>query len=328
MAASAVAAVRNAAFAAVNPFYRDDLPDFIQSPEEAINLFDFEAAAHKVLSPAHFGYLNTGVTDNLTRDVNRTAFDTIKLLPRRLVDTSDLDTSLRLFGTELNSPIMLAPVSAQGAFHPLAELAVVAAARLKKTLPIIATFSTKSLAEIRATYQDNFWFQIYVAEQWSVSQQIIKRAEAVGCTTLVLTIDMFGGTRRDELQRLKRLDNRDCGSCHPAPPGSLGARLLNPTIKGLDFTGLERNPTWELVSRVKEFTSMNLVIKGVVTAEDARLALQHGADGIIVSNHGGRAFESGRASIESLPEVVKAVRKKVPVLIDSGFRRGNDLYKA
>jgi isopentenyl diphosphate isomerase/L-lactate dehydrogenase-like FMN-dependent dehydrogenase len=318
----------NTTLAAVNQFYRSDLPEFIQSPDEAINLFDFKAAAHKILSPAHFAYLNTGVTDNLTREVNRTAFDAIKLRPRRLVDTSNLDTSLELLGKKLHSPIMLAPVSAQGAFHPMAEVAVASAARQKSTLPIIATFSTRSLGEIRAAYEDDFWFQLYVAEHWEVSQEIIRRAEAAGCTTLVLTIDMFGGTRRDEFRRLKRLDNRDCSTCHPAPPGSPEARRLKPTVAGLDFTRLELNPTWELVSRVKEFTSMNLVVKGVVTAEDAKLALEHGADGMIVSNHGGRAFESGRASIECLPEVVKAVRKKVPVLIDSGFRRGNDVYKA
>lgn len=157
----------------------------------------------------------------------------------------------------------------------------------------------------------------------------MKRAEAAGCPVLVLTVDLPAGRNTETLTRAMKTDSRPCASCHP--PGWAGYVGRKPMFDGLDMTGVSRyvpKLTWEFVRRLKDATPMKLVLKGIETREDAELCLANGVDGIIVSNHGGRAEESGRATIECLPEVVEAARGKIPVLVDGGFRRGTDIFKA
>jgi isopentenyl diphosphate isomerase/L-lactate dehydrogenase-like FMN-dependent dehydrogenase len=155
---------------------------------------------------------------------------------------------------------------------------------------------------------------------------MVKRAEAAGCPVLVWTLDTMAGRNTETQKHFARLDSRQCSTCHS------GDRLSRyPMYKGLPTAAGETamNPgTWEMLDRLKKLTSMKLVLKGIVTREDAEIAIQHGVDGIVVSNHGGRAEETGRATIESLPEVVEAVRGRVPVMIDGGIRRGTDIFKA
>ncbi len=172
--------------------------------------------------------------------------------------------------------------------------------------------------------------QLYPTDDWKVGAAIAKRAEAAGCKVIVLTVDVLARQNWETLQRLWRTDARACGECHGA--GMRAFTRRKPMFEGLDVGALgstgAQTLTWQVVSRLREAVSARIVIKGLLTGEDAKLAVQHGVDGIVVSNHGGRSEDNGRSTIEALPEIVAAVAGRVPVLVDGGFRRGTDVVKA
>jgi len=291
--------------------------DFVISdPSQAINVFDFEAAARKALPPAHWGYLSTGVDDDATLKANRDGFAHYQLRSRRLVDTTNIDTSVDLFGTKWETPIVLAPSGTL--FHPEGPLPVARAAQKNKTLQILGGVQERNhpIEEVMKARGGPVWYQLYASQEWETTSQTIKRIERSGCPVLVWTVDILGGRNLETAQRLRRLDTRQCSNCHMTDPqvrpGQAGRNVL----------------TYDTLKRIKDFTSMKVLVKGIENPEDADLCVQNGADGIIVSNHGGRATESGRATIDSLPEVIQVVRGRVPVLVDGGFRRGTDVFKA
>lgn len=301
--------------------------ELIAAVGDALNVFDFEALAKAKLPPAHWGYLASGVEDDATLRANRDAFENYHLRPRRLVDVSRIDMSRTLFGDTWESPIFLCPVASQKAFHPEGEIAVARAAKAQKHLQLLSTVTTTPLEEVNAARGMPVWFQLYT-QGWEITQSFVRRAEGDGCPVLVLTVDQLLPSQNSETGfRFKRLDTRSCIECHDPNNGLKNKRMF-------DGANLQvRNPardhlTWDLVDKLRGITDMKIVLKGIVTHEDARLCLQYGVDGIIVSNHGGRAQESGWAALDSLPEVVEAVGGKIPVLVDSGFRRGTDIFKA
>ena len=301
----------------------------IASPSEAINVLEFEAAARKALPPAHFGYMATGVDSDATLKANREGFSHYNLRPRRLVDVTRADLSTELFGVKWETPIVIAPVGSQKAFHPEGEIAVAKAAQSKRTLQVLSTVATSSVEDVTSARGAPIWYQLYPTNKWEVTQKLVKRAEAAGCPVLVVTVDLPAGRNTETQELFRRMDTRQCTNCHAGVPGSTYKR--KPMFDGIDTSGMGTySPalTWESVHRLKDFTSMKIVLKGIETREDASLCLENGVDGIIVSNHGGRAEESGRATIDCLPEVVKAVEGKIPVLVDGGFRRGTDIFKA
>lgn len=302
----------------------------ITAPEQAINVMDFEAAARKALPPSHFGYLATGVDGDLTVRANQEGFLNYAIRSRRLVDTRNIDMSVNLFGTTWSSPIVIAPVGSQKAFHPEGEIAVAKAAKSIGHLQVLSTVTTSSVEEVIAARGAPVWQQLYPTNDWNVGRAIVKRAEAAGCPVLVLTVDLHDNSNRETLFRSKRVDDRQCSACHE--DGFAGMVRRKPMFDGLDVSkvkGLHPDDvTWDFVKRLKDATTMKVVVKGIVTREDAQLAIQNGIDGIIVSNHGGRAEETNRSTIESLPEVLEAIIGKIPVLIDGGFRRGTDIFKA
>lgn len=300
----------------------------IDSPQEAINVFDFEAAARERLSPAHYGYLATGTDNDATVRANRGGFDRFRLRPRRLTGVDSVDTSIELFGVKWKKPIALSPVGNERAFHPEGAIAVARAAREKETLQVLSIGANFAIADVHAARGGPVWFQLYPLDDWSKTRAVVQSAEAAGCPVLALTVDMEAGHNRETLERFKRLDDGDCNVCHRAER-TWGNKY--PIVAGITAENSVPVPAvlnWAFVDRLKASTAMKLVIKGIVTREDAALCVEHGVDGIIVSNHGGRAENSGRSTIECLPEVVEAVGGKIPVLIDSGFRRGTDIYKA
>jgi isopentenyl diphosphate isomerase/L-lactate dehydrogenase-like FMN-dependent dehydrogenase len=191
--------------------------------------------------------------------------------------------------------------------------------------------TTTPVEDVNREYGAPVWYQLYATSSWAITEKLVKRAEAAGCPVLVWTIDLMAGRNTETQTRLRRMDTRNCATCHGAD-GPGGSRLGRyPMFAGLDVNGVGLSAptlTWNAVERLKKLTSMKVVLKGIETFEDAELAGQHGADGIIVSNHGGRAEESGHATIECLPEVVEAVRGRIPVMIDGGIRRGSDAFKA
>ena len=296
--------------------------------KDALNVMDFEAACKQALPPAHFGYLTTGVEDDATLRANREGFNRIQLRPRRLVDVTHADLRTELFGTVWESPIGLAPVGNQKAFHPEGELPVARAAKSRNTLQILSTAANTSVEKISETLGHPPWYQLYSTSRWDVTESLVKRVEAAGVPVLALTVDTTAGRRTETFERFKRLDSRTCATCHGTTSEAFYRR--KPMFDGLNVAGLSTgNPAlnWDHVRRLRKMTRMKLLIKGIETGEDAKTCIECGMDGIIVSNHGGRAEESGRGTIECLPEVVEA-SGRTPVMIDGGFRRGGDVYRA
>jgi 4-hydroxymandelate oxidase len=214
-------------------------------------------------------------------------------------------------------------------FHPEGEIPVARAAKQKHALQILSTATNTSVEDIAATLGRPPWYQLYPSSRWEVTEKLVRRAEAAGCPVLALTCDTQAGRRTETLERAKRLDTRNCAGCHGTKPEDFFRR--KPMFAGIDVAGLRTNQvemTWEHVRRLKALTKMKLVIKGIETREDAKLCLESGVDGILVSNHGGRAEESGRGTIDCLPEVVEAAGGRIPVMLDGGIRRGTDVFKA
>lgn len=305
--------------------------DVIKSPEDALNVFDFEAAAKKALAPkpAHFGYIATGVDGDLTIRANREGFQHFGIRPRRLIDTSKVDTTTKIMGTNWGSPIILAPVGSQEAFHEQGEVGSARGAKKGNHLQILSNQTNASVEEVMEARGAPIWFQLYASTSWPVSSAIVKRAEKAGCPVLVYTVDQISGSNRETLRKYTKIDTRDCTECHDN--SSLKSRNKRRAMfEGLNLEGVAWQPptTWEYVKRLKETTSMKIVIKGILTKEDAQLAVSHGVDGVVCSNHGGRGDEVLTSSIECLPEVIEGAAGRIPVLVDSGFRRGTDIFTA
>jgi isopentenyl diphosphate isomerase/L-lactate dehydrogenase-like FMN-dependent dehydrogenase len=306
-----------------------DLENLIATPKEAINVFDFEPVARNHVPPAHFGYMVAGVDDEVTLRANREGFLKFQLRPRRLVDVSKIDMRCTILGTAYDSPIFICPTASNRAFHPDGEVAVAKAARSGNHLEMLSTVATTSIEEATAARGAPIWFQLYASPRWQIAEALAKRAERAGCPAIVVTIDDLGGRNQETLQRLRRTDTRQCSACH-APGWGYVAR--KPNYDGLDLSGLSTvlspNMTWDFIKRLRDTVATKLLLKGIMSHEDARLAAASGIDGIIVSNHGGRSEDSGRSTIDALPEIIEAAGDTMPVLVDSGFRRGTDIVKA
>ncbi len=311
----------------------------IGSAADALNVFDFEPVAQRAIPMAHWGYLNTGSDDDGTIRANRAGFDKWALRPRRLIDVSKVDASVSLYGTRYPTPIVINPVGSQKAFHPEGEIAVARAARARDHLQVLSTVATSSIEDTIAARGGPVWFQLYHQSDWAITRQMVQRVERAGAPAIVFTVDLLGGSNRETMVREARRDTRDCIKCHlgGAPlPGVSGRVDDRDNRRKPNLVGYEKRPpipevgtpTWEFVDRLRNSTKMKVLLKGIVTREDAAIAVQRGVDGLFVSNHGGRAENSGRATIASLPEVVLGTRGRIPVICDGGFRRGTDIFKA
>jgi isopentenyl diphosphate isomerase/L-lactate dehydrogenase-like FMN-dependent dehydrogenase len=312
---------------------------FIRSAKEALDVFDFEPVAKQKIPVAHWGYLATGTDDDGTIRANREGFDKWALKPRRLIDVSHIDGSVTLFGARYPSPIIINPVGSQKAFHPEGEIAVARAAKARNHLQVLSTVATTSIEDAIAARGGPVWFQLYHQSDWAITKQMVQRAERAGAPAVVFTVDLLGGSNRETMMRAARLDKRTCTDCHlgGAPlPGVSGRVDDRDNRRKPNLVGYEKRtpipevgtPTWEFIDRLKSATKMKVLIKGIVTREDAELAVARGVDGLFVSNHGGRAENSMRATISSLPDVVAGAAGKIPVICDGGFRRGTDVFKA
>ena len=302
--------------------------DQITAAKDALDVFDLEAVARKNLSPAHWGYLATGTDDDGTIAANREGFTRYQLRMRRLIDINKIDTSVTVLGARWDNPVFLCPIASHRAFHPEGELAVARAAKAGKHLFMLATSATAAIEDVNAARGEPVWFQLYPQNDWNQTRQMIKRAEASGCSVLVFTVDLLGGSNRLTVVRARRRDKEPCSGCHE---GGLNDSRHKPMIADLKPAppAPEIGPlTWEFVKRLKDASSMKLAVKGIVTREDAEIAVQHGVDVVFVSNHGGRAENSLRSAVECVPEVVAGVAGRAPVIVDSGFRRGTDIFKA
>lgn len=305
--------------------------DLIAAAADAASVLDFEPAARARLSAAHFEWMSTGGDDGGTIRANRAGFDRYQIRARRLVDVSKADTSVTLLGANWETPIFLCPVSGHRIYNPEGELATARAARSKRHLQMLSTMTTTAVEEVNAARGEPVWFQLYHRNDWSQTRELIRRVEAAGCPALVFTIDLLGGRNMEQFVRVQRRNRQLCGACH-TNGDPLTDTSHRPMITALKEPATPRpeigTPTWEYVKRLRDTTKMKLLLKGIGTGEDAELAIQNGCDGVFVSNHGGRSENSLRPSIDCLVDVVAGVKGRVPVMVDSGFRRGTDIFKA
>lgn len=307
----------------------DALTDALATtPEEALNVFDLERIAAVNLPPAHYGYVASGAGDNSTMQANREAIERVRLRLRRLVGVGRVDTAVTLFGRQYSSPVFLCPLGSLGAMHVSGELAVARAARANNTAMAMSTFSSKAIEDVNESRGQPVWFQLYMLANWRATTAMIRRAEAAGCDTMLVTVDTPMRALREDGERYTALDDRDCTNCHS---GGRPSPRLKPMAANLDFSGpTELSPStlnWAAIDRLRDITSLRIVIKGLETGEDAELAREHGVDGIVLSNHGGRGIHASRGTLDCLPEVLGGAGD-LPVLIDGGFRRGTDVFKA
>jgi len=310
------------------PMRADEL---IKSPKEAINVFDLEPVCRQNVPPAHFGYMASGIDDEATLRANREGFLKFQLRPRRLVDVSKVDMTTEILGVRYDSPIIVAPIGGQRAYHEEGELGTARAAKAGNHLQILSTATNSNVEDVIAARAAPIWYQLYATNKWEVAKAFVTRAEKAGCLAVAVTVDRSGGRNQETLFRLRRTDTRDCNACHDR--SSLQASLTRRAMyQGVDVSGLRNtqssNMTWDFFKRMRDTTKMKIVIKGILAYEDAVLAADAGIDAIIVSNHGARSEDSGRSTIDALPEIVEAVNGRIPVIVDSGFRRGSDIVKA
>jgi isopentenyl diphosphate isomerase/L-lactate dehydrogenase-like FMN-dependent dehydrogenase len=331
LAASAVLAPSVRAWARQVAVSND--PSIIKSAKVALQVMDFEPAAKLALPPAHWGYMASGVDDDATLRANVEAFKRIGLKPRRLVDVSKPDLSTDVFGQKWETPLFICPVGGQQAFNPEGELATARAAKARRHQMILSNVTTYSVQEVSKSLGAPPWQQLYMPLAWDETEKMVKRIEDAGCPVLVWTVDLLAGRNTPTMVRFGRQDTRNCTECHTVS-GQSGDGLfeVNPIARPM-YDGLSGrfNPpdaTWATLDRLKKLTRMKVMLKGIDSAEDAELAVQHGVDGLVVSNHGGRATETLRATIDCLPEVAQAVRGRIPVFLDGGVRHGTDIYKA
>jgi isopentenyl diphosphate isomerase/L-lactate dehydrogenase-like FMN-dependent dehydrogenase len=278
---------------------------------EPINVFDYETLARTSLNAGTWAYFAGGADDEVTLRANRHAFERVQLRQRVLVDVNTIEMKTSVLGSLVNMPILVAPVGFQGLAHPDGECATASVIGPAGTLMMVSTFSSRPLEEIAQAATGPLWFQLSAPDRlWT--ERLVQRAVDAGYCALVITVD---APRNGRKERVLRHDFH-----LPAYKANFGDEPV-----GNNFTSL---PTWDSLAWLRSLTSLPLVLKGIQTAEDASLAVEHGMNAIIVSNHGGRQLDGVPATLEVLPEIVEAVRGRCEVYLDSGIRRGTDVLKA
>lgn len=279
---------------------------------DPITVAEYEALAQQRLSPSVWAYYSGGAGDELTLRANHLAFDRIQLLPRMLRGIEASDTTVRVLSTDIRMPILVAPTAGQGPACPEGECATAAAAGQAGTIMVASTESTRRLEDIAASAHGPLWFQLYVYRDRGLAEALVRRAEAAGYRAIVLTVDLPAWWGIERSVRL------GASSPDATAMGNL------PGVADLAAAPL----TWRDIAWVRSLTHLPLILKGLLTPEDAEEAVNHGVDGLVVSNHGGRSLDGVPASIEALPAIVEAVRGRCEVYLDGGIRRGTDVLKA
>lgn len=294
-----------------------------------LNLAEIEGAARERLTTLAYEYYVGGANDEVTVRENRSAFEQLALRYRVLVDVTRRSTRTTVLGTPVDLPVLVAPTAFQRLACDDGELATARAAAAAGTVMILSTAATCTIEDVAAVGGQQ-WFQLYVYADRGLTKALVERAEACGMRAIVLTVDapVLGRRERDLRNRFHlpdgvRLANVPSSGSVPMPTGHGESGLANHFASGID-AGL----TWRDVEWLRSLTKLPVVIKGIVRGDDAARAVDHGASGIIVSNHGGRQLDTAIASIRALPDVVEGVDGKVEVLVDGGVRRGTDVIKA
>ena len=290
---------------------------------------DLEAVAKSRLPSAVYDYYAGGAEDEQTLAANREAFRHVFLRPRALVGVGEVDPSTTVLGTRVSMPVLIAPTAYQRMAHEEGELATARAAGAAGTLMVASTIATSSLEEIAEAATGPLWFQLYVSPERDLCRDLIQRAEAAGYGAICLTVDtpVLGRRERDVRNRFAlppglSLRNFE-GDLARMPRTKLGSGFAAAASRLIDAT-----ITWDTVGWIRSETKLPVVVKGVIAAADAHLAVEAGVSAIVVSNHGGRQLDGCEPTLRALPNVVEAVAGRVEVLMDGGVRRGTDVLKA
>ena len=294
-------------------------------PLPVADLMQFEPLARQRLSQMAYDYVRSGGADEISMRENRLAFERLRLSPRVLADVSQLDTRISLFGVELEHPIMLAPIAYHRLYHPEGELGTARGAGAAGAVMVVSSFTTTAIDEIARNTRAAIWFQLYVQRDRGFTKDMLQRAVAAGCKAVCLTVDTpvlgcrygqlsFGLPSHLECVHLRGLNLKSSVPTHSM--GGIYDPIFDPSF------------SWKDLEWLRTVASVPVLLKGVLSPEDGRRAIDYGADGIIVSNHGGRNLDLLPATIDALPGVAEAVAGRIPVLLDSGIRRGTDVLTA
>ncbi len=297
---------------------------------DPINLYDYETIAREKLTPMAYDYYASGAHDEITLAENHAAYDRLKLRYRVLRDISRRDISTTILGHQLRMPVLVAPTAFHKLAHPDGETATARAAGAAGTLMILSTLSTTSIEEVMAAATGPVWFQLYVYKDRGATEALVQRAAAAGCSALVLTVDaqIWGRRERDVRNRFQLPAGLSVKNLMPAGQEAFPKEAQDSGLAAYVASLFDQTLSWRDVEWLCGLTTLPVLLKGIVHPDDARLAVEHGAAGVIVSNHGGRQLDTAPATIEALPAVVEAVDGRIEVLIDGGIRRGTDVIKA
>lgn len=309
------------------PAMPDRPPPLTELPPEVVAVADFEPLARARIEPGAWDYLTGGGADEITLRANREGYDRLRLNPRVLTDFSrGAGTGLTLFGRAFDHPILLAPVAYQQLAHPEGEIATVRGAGAARAGMVVSTHASVLLEDIARAATAPLWFQLYVKPDRGLARELVQRAESAGYGAVVLTVDApVGGVRNREQRSQFRLPP-GVGAVNLPGVAPMGGRGIEPgsLARGL----LAPAPTWRDVEWLQSLTRLPVLVKGIMSVEDAGRAADLGLGGIVVSNHGGRTLDTLPATIAALPRIVDRVGGRLPVLVDGGIRRGTDVLKA
>ncbi|MFN0197161.1 MAG: alpha-hydroxy acid oxidase [Planctomycetaceae bacterium] len=294
---------------------------------EPVNVYDFQALAEQTLPRATYEYIAGGSTDEITLRENVEAFRRIKLYPPLLAGVDQIDTTTTVLGQKVSMPILLAPVAGQSLYHPDGGLASARAAAAMQTLMGVSSSIGNSVEEIAAASPCPKWFQLYVPRDRSVGERLVRRVEAAGYKAIILTVDL--GERKDADRRNRFTLPHRMLLKHLSDIGfDVTDKMTNDELLAFNDDAWDPALSWKIFDWLRSITKLPLLIKGVLLADDAKRAVDLGLDGIVVSNHGGRRLDGMPATIDQLSEVVDAVNGRAEILLDSGVRRGSDVFKA
>ena len=294
------------------------------------NLFELEALAREELSADVFDYIAGGAEDEVTMRRNRVDFERIALRPRYMVDVSKIDTATTVLGEPVSLPVLIAPAAGHKMCCPDGEIATARAAMGAGTAMVLSTLSTVSMEDVAAVGAAPRWFQLYVYRDREVTRDLVQRAEAAGYKALCLTVDVpvIGHRERDVRNFFAFPKEYPFANFTGKDVENLFSEVIGGGLTAYIASKWDPSINWRDFEWFRSITKLPIVLKGILTGEDAQLAVEHGAEGIIVSNHGGRQLDGAVSGIEALPEVLEAVERRIEVLVDGGVRRGTDVLKA
>jgi 4-hydroxymandelate oxidase len=321
-------------FLAASPLLRaqqDPFRDHSRVPamDELLTALDFEAVAFAKLPREAYNYTSYGAAGEFTLRRNREAFDWVELVPKAVVDVSSVQTATEVLGTKMPFPIMVAPTAAHLALHPEGEAATHQGTTAANTPMIISYVASLPVEKIAAAARGPLWYQLYPRQEIEENREPLEKAQSEGCQAIVVTVDQQAAYYERRLHDRNLLPRETRENPRASRAVARAARR-----RGADVSNPYRVSTgrlwyeWKLFDDLRPLVKVPMLAKGILTAEDARHCIEHGLDGIVVSNHGGRALDYSPSTLEVLPEIVDAVGGKVPVLVDGGFRRGSDILKA